>query len=332
MKKVDPLSGETSVSAQVTPTGINAKAKSRFVSAVDRLAGNIVDLPNLALERWAERARARTEAERKIVEAAGAAAAKRIESDPAFADRAIDAHLSRIMRRQSNIDGVVAAALEDLQSSPPVEADDGPAHLGEDFVERLEFYAGGATSDQLRERWGRVFAAEVRKPGTFSVKSLRLVDEIDPNTANLFERLCASRLGKCIPTRLSGGFHFPEEAALSDAGLIVTVGLGQIWNGAKVNDGGGQQFWLWSGERAAFGLPATATPGPPRDGLLFSEQNNGVAMAIYALTDAGNAIAGIIDTDEIATCYRLRTEAHQQGLQGGRVYVRQANGDFNLAP
>jgi hypothetical protein len=46
----DHLDKETSVVVDLTPTGVTAKAKSRFVAAIDRLCGNAVELANTSME------------------------------------------------------------------------------------------------------------------------------------------------------------------------------------------------------------------------------------------------------------------------------------------
>jgi hypothetical protein len=56
-------------------------------------------------------------------------------------------------------------------------------------MNRFERFAEDASTDELRQRWGRVLSAEIRKPGTFSPKVLRIVDEIDQSTAAIFERV-----------------------------------------------------------------------------------------------------------------------------------------------
>ena len=60
------LDKETSVAVDLTPTGVTAKAKSRFVAAVDRLCGNAVELVNTQMERRISRDRAAIEGEKKL--------------------------------------------------------------------------------------------------------------------------------------------------------------------------------------------------------------------------------------------------------------------------
>jgi len=67
----DHLSNEVSISAELTPTGVKAGAKSRLVSAIDRIAGGLFDLVNVPLERAAQKGRAKTTTDTKFIEALG---------------------------------------------------------------------------------------------------------------------------------------------------------------------------------------------------------------------------------------------------------------------
>lgn len=46
----DHLSNELSVEASLTESGVKASAKSRFLSAIDRMLGGIMDLPAAILK------------------------------------------------------------------------------------------------------------------------------------------------------------------------------------------------------------------------------------------------------------------------------------------
>jgi Protein of unknown function (DUF2806) len=59
------------------------------------------------------------------------------------------------------------------------DAETGPSELSEEFMTRFETYAEGASTEDLRQRWGRILAREVKKPGTFSLKALRVIDELE---------------------------------------------------------------------------------------------------------------------------------------------------------
>src|SRR5208283_1459027 len=51
----------------------------------------------------------------------------------------------------------------------------------------FERYAEDASSETMRALWARVLAGEIRRPGQFSLRTLRFMSELDATTAKLFE-------------------------------------------------------------------------------------------------------------------------------------------------
>jgi len=151
--KEDHLDKETSVSAEITDKGIKAGAKSRFVAAIDRLGGAVVDMANAHVEGHAERRRAKTEGEVDLIKAATRYGVEQLGADPALAERAFQKHFRKIVREQDNTDAVLREALEDLSANPPDEASSSnQAELSEEFLDRLEDYSATASTNELRKR------------------------------------------------------------------------------------------------------------------------------------------------------------------------------------
>ncbi|ULJ72956.1 DUF2806 domain-containing protein [Rhizobium gallicum] len=169
----DHLSGETSLSVEFTENGIKAAAKSRAIAAVERLVGNVADLGNAWIEGVTTRQRAKNEGERQLIEAAARYGIERMGQDQDFAERAFGNHFRKVASQQLNKDAVVAEALNDLRSQPPsnVESTSGPNEISDEFMSRFEGYAEGATTEQLRERWGRILAGEIQETGYFQPES-----------------------------------------------------------------------------------------------------------------------------------------------------------------
>lgn len=299
---------QVSVSVDLTPTGVNAKANSRFLSALDKLGGNLVDFGNAWLEAPTARKRAKTAGEVKLIEAVAQYGVDRASNDEAFAERALANHFRKIGARQANKDAVLAEALEDLRNDPPSEesANSGPEFLNEQFIVRLESYAETASTDDLRQRWGKVLASEVRAPGSFSPKVLRAVDELDFATAALFERVCASRLAQVIPKPVSGELSFDEAVRLRSAELIVEPGLGQLRRFSESSSGDGTVFWLAAFDNYGLGFEKSdgAPPTFNRKGPLTSS-DGAPAIPVYVLTEVGYTISRILPYNELEVLDKL---------------------------
>ncbi|MCA0033528.1 DUF2806 domain-containing protein [Mesorhizobium sp. B263B2A] len=325
----DHLDKETSVSAEMTPTGIKASAKSRFVAAADRLGGNIVETLNVAIEARTAEKRAVIDGRVKAIEAITAVGLERLKTDPEFAERAMHGHLGSVFAKQANKDAVVDKAVEDLRRQPPSEIDSasGGDKLDDAFINRFERYAEEATSDELREKWGRVLAAEIRKPNSFSGKVLRVIDELDPQTAKLFERLCECRLYNVIPKTLFGDLSFTESANLTSAGLIVEVGLGQIRRSNEIVDGGGVPLWFWNFDALAAALSKTETfPEIAGPNPTFQLDEGKLTLPIYVLTDVGYAISSILPDHSFKMVNQLVDKLSAAAPRSeARLYVRSLN-------
>lgn len=293
----DHLSNETSLSAELTETGVKASVRSRTIAAFDRLLGGAIDIGSAHLEGYAVRRRAKTEGERQLIEATAQYGLGLVQSDDEFARRAFEAHYRNLAHRQVNKDAVVSAAVEDLRTQPPSEheAATGQDYLSDEFMNRFERLAEEASSEELREKWGRVLAAEIRNPNTFSGRVLRVIDELDGETARLFERVCEHHVDGVLVKPTLGTLDFRESSALAAAELIVEPGIGHIRYCSEVSDQKGVPSWFFPfGAHAVSIVKSEKLPPKDKAKEVLSHTNNQPSMPVYVLTNVGKAIASIL--------------------------------------
>jgi hypothetical protein len=90
-------------------------------------------------------------------------------------------------RRQVNIDAIVEQArlaLPETVSSTEVEPD---------WSARFFKEAQDVSNEEMQLLWGKLLANEVARPGSFSQRTLRVVADLSPAEAELFEQLCSFR-------------------------------------------------------------------------------------------------------------------------------------------
>lgn len=321
---IDHLDRETSVGVDVTVTGMEAKAKSRLVAAVDRLGGNLIELVNAPIERKLLRQRAVAAGEVEFIAAVTRFGVEKLHYDPKFAERAAEKYFQRVFEKQENKDGVLREALEDLRHEPPHAIEAGQTRLDDQFLDRLEHYAESASTEQLRQKWGRVLSAEVRKPGTFSAKVMRIVDELDPNAAALFENLCKFVIGEVAPKCLATALPFGEIVQLVSAGLIIEPGFaGHVAEWSEARSVNGDEVWWFQGSERAISIPKNVNEKIPAIAFLdsiFPLQLNPAtvepskskpAIPCYLLTDVGASIARIFPANNAFAAYIAKLkEAH----------------------
>lgn len=295
----DHLSNETSVSAELTETGVKAAAKSRAVSSMDRLLGGAIDVGSAWLEGIAQRRRAKNEGERQLIEATVKYGLDKMNIDNQFAQRAFEGHFTKVARQQLNKDAVVAEALDDLRQTPPSdeEAIKGPSTINDEFMDAFERYAETASSEDLRQRWGRVLSAEIRRPGTFSSKVLRATDELDSGVATLFESLMQYRCRGVLVNAIMPELEYSDRLRLIEAGLMVDPGMGGQALMFSEGEGWGIPFWGTTfGDISVCFAKSVAWPSTGNDILNISE--NTPAFGVHILTETGLALSSILPSHE----------------------------------
>ncbi len=163
--------------------------------------------------------------------------AKRIEAESAADVEDLLQHRAtqRELNRIKNLDAIARNALQHLPdhvSNEPVSTD---------WSTRFVNDAQDAPTEELRQAYARLLAAEVSKPNSISKRSLRVFADLDPHEAHLFSRLSRISLveldgsGAFVPLVIkpgsppsfssndlaSWGLSYSEMLRLQDAGILL---------------------------------------------------------------------------------------------------------------
>ena len=221
MSAKDHLSNTVGARLRLSEKGISAEVKSRTVAALDRLLGSLIDIPTAKLEAMAARNRVQD-----------ILTAQRIETNQELPGDgvAVARHdLEKAARRASNKRHVADRTLEHLAGeSSGEESQTGELSLDEDWLNYFEEYAEKASTEKLRDIWGRVLAGEIRRPKSFSLATLRFMSELDKSIASAFEA--------AVHRRASDGFILkPDESEMRGERLLELVFLEEVGLLQEVN-------------------------------------------------------------------------------------------------
>ena len=225
MSDENPLE-PVSIEASLTESGVSLSTKSRFVSALDRMFGGLFAIPAAFLEERAARVRLQAELDRKRtaelaeLELAGELKLKQIELAADCIAKGREA------RRLLNLASVAQIAIEDLRDhSSASDAGTAASEISDDWLNWFQDFAEKASSESVRTLWGKILAGEARKPGRFSIGTLRTLAEIDHDTALLFQKHIDHLLWDqyIIKPENLEGLELLELTALEDAGLLREV-------------------------------------------------------------------------------------------------------------
>ncbi|WP_168335731.1 DUF2806 domain-containing protein [Rhizobium laguerreae] len=301
------------------------------MSALDRAGARKIDQAGLEDERKAAVHRALTDTQLRLIAASAKVLEERIQDDPELAGRALMV-FSRAERQAENVEASLLLAIEDLKNKPSTEADsaDSPDTLDPEFLNRWDLYASGATSEVVREKWGRILSSEIRKPGSFSLKTLRTIDELDHETAILFERFCQSRIGSWVPELLLG-LSQAELSDLAQAGLILETEMPMTVSFSDTRNAAGVKWWAYGTK--AFGIVIRQEPLPPIvstkkfsvDAIKMAEGK--LMINVTSLSKVGVALAAIIPYDEEGA-YRRLAAVIAKDAEGGAIAIRRLGDDW----
>ena len=66
--------------------------------------------------------------------------------------------------------------------------------VSDEFLDTFEPIAENQRTEEMQALFARILAGEIQKPGSFSKRSLRMAEQLDRPTAELFQRLCSMAL------------------------------------------------------------------------------------------------------------------------------------------
>lgn len=202
---------------------IPAPIRRNVLKALDRLGSALIDIPVGALERRSAEKRSESEARIKITEAINTQIIQQLKVDPEFPQRASNTFAKKILREQYNLEKILGIATDILRqtktdnttnentSEQNKEQVTDPTNHSEDTNEEkiidddwfnvFEKEGSQKSSEEVQHRFARVLAGEIEKPGSYSIKAVKILGELDRRTAALFQKLCSA----CVILGVSGG-------------------------------------------------------------------------------------------------------------------------------
>jgi hypothetical protein len=229
-----PIGGVVSTAVDVlggaiTGIAIPAPFRKNAFRAFGQLCTALVDIPVAHLEGIATEKRAETQARVKLISTGADQIAAQMNVAPDYAAAAVRKFGERIVREQVNLDAVSQVAARELSnpatpSSDQHEGEKEPAPIDSDWLNSFEKEASQKSAEEMQQLFGRILAEEIRKPSTFSLKTIRLLGQLDAPTARLFSKLCSLS----VSMRISGQVWDARVIAKSDpaSNSLQDFGLG----------------------------------------------------------------------------------------------------------
>jgi hypothetical protein len=211
---------------------------------ISKAVGHLFKIPNAYLDGLAEEIKATSEARVKITKATGNKLAQAVEIDSSLAKIATQTHANKILRQQKNAIKVLQHAAEEISSAPHQQHADEPAEISDDWLNAFESEAVNMSSEQMQKLFGKMLAGEIFRPTTFSIRTVKMMGQMDIDVAEIFQKFCS----------MVSSYRVGEDRAVVDGRVI---SLGKKTNIALYNFGISHFEMLTLEE---YGLLASAVP------------------------------------------------------------------------
>lgn len=146
-----------------------------------------------------------------------------------------DRLLSRLLfqegKRQQNIEQVAQYAAEQLKDEKEVSSE----KLDEDWISRFFNIAEDVTNEELQMLWGKVLAGEVKRPKSYSVRTLEFLKNLSKEEAQIFSKVGQASIiaeGKAFIKDFGGdyletkfGITFLDLLTLKELGVLIQTDL-----------------------------------------------------------------------------------------------------------
>jgi hypothetical protein len=315
--KGDALNAEVSIRAHLDHSGLTLGGKSRFLSATDRLFGGLVGIPAAYFEGIRVRTELKSDFKTTNLSSELNAVRRLLESHGEIGEAAGRRFVAEEIRKQQNREAVWAQAIavtEELPSPDPNPgngtADDTVA-LDDDWMDMFAGYAEKASSERVRNLWGRILSGEIRKPRSFALSTLRVLSEMDTEIANAFQDVLEHRISHEVILK-SIGLHndnLDKLIFLEEVGLLQEVNTELDYIVGLSADGIG---WIFTSGH----------------GLLIKTKAGSEPLHIRSIkiTRVGQQIASILPWDELESLRRAASAVEHHvnvaGLELARIHDR----------
>ena len=310
---INPLDIFTDLVSTLT---LPARVIRNASKAIGRLCSAVIDVPTGALERRSAEKQVESEARIQITEENAAQITRQMNVPVEYAQRAGNKFAEKIIREQINLDRVSAAAINELQQSESDGSTDQSTDSGEektisdDFLNSFEEEARQKSTEDMQLLFGRILAGEIRKPGTYSIRTVKILGQLDQDAAILLKKLCsvcvvhgdpvAKQIFDARVPTLGGaprrnalskyGLGFRELNILNEYGLIISEY--NSWHEYNLWTGNGNHpllapLWHQGRYWALFALPG------------WNKNQQQFRLTGVALSHAGRELFPIIDSDSM---------------------------------
>ncbi len=175
--------------------GIPAPVRRNLLKAFGQLCSAAIDIPVAYLTGKAGERRAETTARIQLINISARQIAQQMQTDPEYARVAVHKFGQRVLREQVNLDLISQSTATEIQDTRDSVSQSGPDEAGEtisdDWLNAFETEARQKSTEEMQAFFGKMLAGEIRRPGSYSTRTVKILGSLDRDIANQFLKLCS---------------------------------------------------------------------------------------------------------------------------------------------
>ena len=175
--------------------GISPPVRRNFLKAFGQLCAAAIDIPVAYLTGVADERRAETAARISLINTSAVQIARQMQTDPEYARVAVQKFGQRVLREQVNLDLISQRAANEILQAGVADEQQQQGESGDtisdDWLNAFETEARQKSTEEMQVLFGKILAGEIRKPGTFSIRAVKILGSLDQSAASHFVRLCS---------------------------------------------------------------------------------------------------------------------------------------------
>lgn len=216
-----PISLTSQTVSTIVSSGIPEPIKVNLFKAIGQLCSAIIDIPISYLEGVSAERRAETQARIKIISTSAEQIASQMNVDPEYARVAVKKYGQKIIKEQINLDSVVKIAVDEIGKNSYQDSNNNQEipEISTDWLNIFEQEASQKNSEEMRLLFGKILAGEILKPSSYSIRTIKVISQLDNQAANLFHTFCSL----CVSLQV--GNHLLDARVVSTSGNAASNSL-----------------------------------------------------------------------------------------------------------
>ncbi|WBX98368.1 DUF2806 domain-containing protein [Chryseobacterium gambrini] len=178
--------GELQNAVYAINENVPADVKAGFFKALSRFGSALLEIPIAKLEGVAQEIRSTNQSREKLIGLVSESIGSKIETAKDYSDFAVRNYSKKILREQLNIDAVSTVAANELNSANYSNYNIPRSEISDEWLDEFESICRNKSSEDMRTIFGKILAKEIINPDKVSLKTLRVVSQLEKNTAEYF--------------------------------------------------------------------------------------------------------------------------------------------------